>query len=70
MGVMLIEEYVCNFCGKEVIPGNVLLGTLETRRQGSKGRPTHAPTLAFHPSCADTLVKGAERAVRSRKPKA
>jgi hypothetical protein len=70
MGVVLIEEYICNCCGKPVSPDDVWIGTLETRRQGSKGRPNLAPKLAFHPTCAFALMDSAEKVDRPRKAKA
>jgi hypothetical protein len=67
MGVTFVEEFVCNYCGKPVAPDDVWIGTLETRRHGSKGRGSQAPKLAFHPTCAGALTKGAEKVSRPRK---
>ena len=65
MGLILKEEYVCDFCGKP-ITGDILVGKLGLRRQGARGLGRDF-SLAFHPSCSEKLTKNAGPAPRSRR---
>jgi hypothetical protein len=67
MGVVLKEEYVCDYCKRPATPGEVLVGTMTTHRKGAKGRGSKPARLVFHPTCAGKLTKDAGRPVRTRR---
>jgi hypothetical protein len=69
MGVILKEEYVCDYCGKTISGGDVLVGKLAVRRQGARGLGREFG-LAFHGSCSDELTAHASPATRQRRSKA
>ena len=66
MGLILKEEYVCDFCGKGIVGGEVLVGRLALRKQGARGLGRDF-ALAFHPSCSEKLTKYASPAPRQRR---
>lgn len=70
MGVVLKEQYVCDYCGRRAIPSEVLVGTMTTHRKGAKGRGSNPAKLAFHPACAGKLTRAAGKVVRTRKSRA
>lgn len=70
MGVILKEEYVCDYCGKTISGGDVLVGKLAVRRQGARGLGREFG-LAFHGSCSNKLTAHASPVTRQRRsPKA
>lgn len=58
MGVLLREEYVCDYCGKTISGGDVLLGRLALRRQGARGVGRKFG-LALHNACSAKLTQNA-----------
>lgn len=66
MGVVVREEYVCDYCGKPITSGEVLVGRLALRRQGSRGLAKDF-ALAFHPRCSEKLTQHASSAPKQRK---
>ncbi|HWD08810.1 MAG TPA: hypothetical protein VHA57_06915 [Actinomycetota bacterium] len=66
MGVILKEEYVCDYCGKTISGGDVLVGKLAVRRQGARGLGREFG-LAFHGSCSNKLTAHASPVTRTRR---
>ncbi|MCA1839695.1 MAG: hypothetical protein ABR507_05065 [Actinomycetota bacterium] len=66
MGLILKEEYICDYCGKPITGGDVLVARLALRRQGARGLGRDF-SLAFHPACSEKLTKYASPAPRQRR---
>lgn len=66
MGLILKEEYVCDFCAKPIASGDVLVGRLALRRQGARGLGRDF-SLAFHAKCSEKLTQHASPAPRQRR---
>lgn len=66
MGVILKEEYVCDYCGKGISGGGVLVGKLALRKQGARGLGREFG-LAFHSDCSDKLTAHASPVPRPRR---
>lgn len=67
MGVILKEEYVCDYCGKTIAGGEVQVGRLGLRRQGARGLGREF-SLAFHGACSEKLIAHSSPAIRHRRP--
>ena len=67
MGVVVTEQYVCDFCGKAIGDGEALLGRLTLRKAGARGLGRNLD-VAFHQSCSEKLTRHASPA--KGKPKA
>lgn len=72
MGVIVKEEYVCDYCGKNIQGTDVLVGRLSVRKKGARGLGRDFE-LAMHRSCSDKLTQHASSArkttTRRRKKK-
>lgn len=66
MGVILKEEYVCDYCGKTISGGEVLVGRLALRKQGARGLGREFG-LAFHNACSSKLTQHASQVPRPRR---
>ncbi|HEU5001797.1 MAG TPA: hypothetical protein VFW71_03335 [Actinomycetota bacterium] len=66
MGVIVKEEYVCDFCAKPITDTNILIGKLALRKQGARGLGREV-VLTLHPSCSEDLTKNAPSATRTRR---
>jgi hypothetical protein len=66
VGVIVREEYVCDYCGKPITDSNILIGKLALRKQGARGLGREV-VLTLHPVCAEALTKNAPSAARSRR---
>lgn len=66
MGVIVREEYVCDYCGKAITDSNILIGKLALRKQGARGLGREV-VLTLHPVCSEGLTKNAPSAARSRR---
>lgn len=66
MGVVVREEYVCDYCQKPITSGDVLVGRLALRRQGARGLAKDF-ALAFHPKCSAKLTQHASSPPRQRR---
>lgn len=66
MGVILKEEYVCDYCGKTISGGDVIVAKLGLRKQGARGLGREFG-LAFHATCSDKLTAHASPATRQRR---
>jgi hypothetical protein len=66
VGVIVREEYVCDYCGKPITDSNILIGKLALRKQGARGLGREV-VLTLHPACAEALTKNAPSAARSRR---
>jgi hypothetical protein len=66
MGVIVREEYVCDFCGKAIGDGNPMIGRLSLRKAGARGLGRNFD-VALHGSCSDQFTRAAVPASVSRK---
>ncbi len=66
MGVIIREEYVCDYCGKAITDANILIGKLALRKQGARGLGREV-VLSLHPVCSESLTKNAPSAARTRR---
>lgn len=66
MGVILKEEYVCDYCGKTISGGDVLVGKLAVRKQGARGLGREFG-LALHAGCSNKLTQHASPVPRQRR---
>ena len=66
MGVIIREEYVCDYCSKAITDSNILIGKLALRKQGARGLGREV-VLTLHPVCAEGLTKNAPSASRARR---
>lgn len=66
MGVIVKEEYVCDFCAKPITDTNILIGKLALRKQGARGLGREV-VLTLHPTCSESLIKNAPSAPRTRR---
>ncbi|MGH2732919.1 MAG: hypothetical protein ACRDJG_08280 [Actinomycetota bacterium] len=69
MGVILKEEYVCDYCGKTISGSDVLVGRLALRRQGARGLGKEFG-LALHDACSGKLTAHASPVTRQRRSSA
>lgn len=70
MGIIVREEYVCDFCGKRIGDGEALVGRLALRRQGARGLGRNFE-LALHDRCSEKFTRHAvpvTGARRTRRP--
>lgn len=58
MGVIVKEEYVCDYCGNGISDGDVLVGRLSLRKAGARGLGRNFE-VALHAGCSDKLVQHA-----------
>jgi hypothetical protein len=66
MGVIVRQEYICDFCGKEIGGGGALVGRLSLRKAGARGLGRNLE-LALHDTCSDTLTRHAAPFTAHRK---
>jgi len=66
VGVIVREEYVCDYCGKAITDANILIGKLALRKQGARGLGREV-VLTLHPACSESLTKNAPSAARTRR---
>lgn len=58
MGVIVIEEYVCDFCGESLKREESHVGSLTLRRQGARGLG-RAFEVYLHEDCTGKLIRHA-----------
>ncbi len=61
MGVIVREEYVCDYCGKGITDSNILIGKLALRKQGARGLGREV-VLTLHPVCSESAARSRRRA--------
>lgn len=66
VGIIVKEEYVCDYCAKPINDTNILIGKLALRKQGARGLGREV-VLTLHPTCSDSLTKNAPSATRTRR---
>jgi hypothetical protein len=59
MGVIVWEEYVCDYCGTSINGEEVLVGRLSLRRPGSRGLARNMQVI-LHAECSDKLIRYAK----------
>jgi hypothetical protein len=66
MGIIVREEYVCDFCGKAIGDGNPMIGRLSLRKAGARGLGRNFE-VALHAGCSDTFTRAAAPSPTGRK---
>ena len=66
MGVIVTEEYVCDYCTKRIPNADVLVGRLSLRKQGARGLGREVG-LTLHSACLDKLTASATGVVHTRR---
>ena len=66
MGVIVTEEYLCDYCTKRIPNADVLVGRLSLRKQGARGLGREVG-LTLHPACLEKFTARATGVVRSRR---
>ena len=66
MGVIVKEEYICDYCSNPITDTNILIGKLALRKQGARGLGREV-VLTLHPTCSESLTKNAPSAPRTRR---
>jgi hypothetical protein len=66
MGVVVRQEYVCDFCGRAIGDGSALVGRLSLRKAGARGLGRNLE-LALHDTCSDKLTRHAAPFTAHRK---
>jgi hypothetical protein len=66
MGIIVREEYVCDFCGKGIGEGHALVGRLSLRKAGARGLGCNYE-VALHAGCSDKLTREAAPVTVPRK---
>jgi ribosomal protein L24E len=68
MGVIVREEYICDFCGKAIGDGDALVGRLSLRKAGARGLGRNL-NVALHADCSAKLTRYAAPVSSPRKVK-
>ncbi len=68
MGVIVREEFICDYCTKPIVDSDVLVARLSLRKLGARGLGREAG-LALHPACSDKLTAKASGLARTRRPR-
>jgi hypothetical protein len=66
VGVIVTEEYVCDYCTKRIPNADVLVGRLSLRKQGARGLGREVG-LTLHPACLDKFTAKASGVARTRR---
>jgi hypothetical protein len=69
VGVIVREEYVCDYCSKPITDGDMLIGRLTLRKQGARGLGREV-VLTLHPPCSSKLTANASGTARGRRVRA
>ncbi len=69
LGVIVREEFVCDYCAKPITNSDVLIARLTLRKRGARGLGREVG-LALHPGCSDRLTANASGMARTRSPRA
>jgi hypothetical protein len=59
MGVIVREEYVCDYCGTGINGERALVGRLSLRKAGARGLARNMQVL-LHAECSDKLIRYAK----------
>jgi hypothetical protein len=59
MGIIVKEEYVCDYCGTGINDERALVGRLSLRKAGARGLARNMQVL-LHAECSDKLVRYAK----------
>jgi hypothetical protein len=59
MGIIVKEEYVCDYCGTGISDERALVGRLSLRKAGARGLARNMQVL-LHAECSDKLVRYAK----------
>ena len=69
MGVIVREEYVCDYCARPISDSDMQLGKLSVRKRGARGLGREV-LLTLHAGCSDKLTANASGLSRSRRSRA
>jgi hypothetical protein len=59
MGVIVKEEYICDYCGTGINGERALVGRLSLRKAGARGLARNMQVL-LHSECSEKLVRFAK----------
>jgi hypothetical protein len=59
MGIIVKEEYVCDYCGTGINGERALVGRLSLRKAGARGLARNMQVL-LHAECSDKLIRYAK----------
>ena len=59
MGIIVKEEYVCDYCGTGINDERALVGRLSLRKAGARGLARNMQVL-LHAECSDKLIRFAK----------
>jgi hypothetical protein len=59
MGIIVKEEYVCDYCGTGINDERALVGRLSLRKAGARGLARNMQVL-LHAECSDKLIRYAK----------
>jgi hypothetical protein len=62
VGVIVRQDYICDYCGKPMGGGDVIAGQLTLRKRGARGLAREY-VLTLHPACSTKLTEHATRTV-------
>ena len=65
MGVIVREEFICDYCAKPIVDTDVLVARLTLRKRGARGLGREVG-LALHPGCSERLTANASGLARAR----
>ncbi len=66
MGIIVRQEYVCDFCGEAIGDGDALVGRVSLRKAGARGLSRNFE-LALHDTCSGQLTQHAAPITSRRK---
>jgi hypothetical protein len=69
VGIIVREEYLCDYCAKPITDSDVQVGRLSIRKRGARGLGREV-FLALHAGCSDKLTANASGLSRSRRSRA
>jgi hypothetical protein len=69
LGVIVRQEFVCDYCAKPIVDSDVLIARLTLRKRGARGLGREVG-LALHPGCSDNLTANASGLTRARRRRA
>jgi hypothetical protein len=66
VGVIVTEEYVCDYCTKPIAESDVIVGKLSLRKRGARGLGREVG-LMLHSACSDKLTATASGVAHTRR---
>jgi len=66
VGVIVTEEYVCDYCTKPIADSDVIVGKLSLRKRGARGLGREVG-LMLHSACSEKLIATASGVAHTRR---